>query len=146
MPSAGKSYEPDHTPLDTAPTQILAAAWQAREQAYAPYSGYAVGAALLSGDGQMVTGCNVENASYGLTCCAERVAAFQAVARGLRDWRAMAVVAQGEELPYPCGACRQVLAELAPQMTIVVANEKETVVTTMEQLLPHRFRLKNEQD
>jgi len=124
--------------------QLLAAAWQARERAYAPYSGYAVGAALLTGDGQVVTGCNVENASYGLTCCAERVAAFQAVARGLGGWQAMAVVAQGEELPYPCGACRQVLAELAPTLTIVVANEKERAVTTMDQLLPHRFRLENE--
>jgi len=93
--------------------RLLAAAAAARRNAYAPYSGYCVGAAVLTADGTVFTGCNIENCSYGLTICAERVAVFSAVAAGQTAIRAVAVVAAGPGRPWPCGACRQVLAEFA---------------------------------
>jgi cytidine deaminase len=99
---------------------LITAAIAAKAMAYVPYSGYAVGAALLADDGQIFTGCNVENASYGLTICAERSAVFQAVARGVRAIQAVAVVSDNGVTP--CGACRQVLAEFNPHMTVIVAD------------------------
>jgi cytidine deaminase len=89
---------------------LVKAAWEAREHAYAPYSEFAVGAALLAADGRIFVGCNVENLSYGLTNCAERVAVATAVAAGLREFLAVAVVADTAVPISPCGACRQVLA------------------------------------
>ena len=91
--------------------ELTAAAWAVREHAYAPYSGFAVGAAVLADDGRIFAGCNVENLSFGLTQCAERVAVATAVAAGVRRFRAVAVVADTREPVTPCGACRQVLAE-----------------------------------
>lgn len=99
---------------------LLQIAQGARERAYVPYSGFAVGAALLAHDGSVYTGCNVENASYGLTICAERNAVAHAVASGQRAFDAVAVVTQNGVTP--CGACRQVLAEFNPAMLVIVAD------------------------
>jgi len=100
--------------------KLVAAAMTAQQQAYAPYSGFAVGAALLGADGRTYTGCNVENASYGLSICAERNALFHAIAEGQREFEAVAVVT--ENGVTPCGACRQVLVEFNPKMTVIVAD------------------------
>lgn len=102
--------------------QLLAAASRARAWAVAPYSGFQVGAALLAHDGTIFGGANVESASYGLTCCAERVALFKALTTGARDFCAMAVVARIAGGPMPCGACRQLLMEYAPAAIVCVAD------------------------
>lgn len=114
---------------------LVAAAWQVRERAYAPYSKFQVGAALLAADGRMFTGCNVENLSYGLTNCAERVAVGAAVAAGAREFVAVAVVADTAVPISPCGACRQVLAEFGVGR-VLLANRTERVEFTLEELLP----------
>lgn len=101
---------------------LIAVATAARDAAFAPYSGFAVGAAVECGDGRVFSGCNVENLSYGLTCCAERVAIFTAVAAGTRDLRRIAIVADTEVPVSPCGACRQVMAEFNPGMRVVLAT------------------------
>lgn len=114
---------------------LVEAAWQAREHAHAPYSNFAVGAALLAVDGRIFTGCNVENLSYGLTICAERVAIGTAVAAGVRDFLALAVVADTAVPVSPCGACRQVMAEFGVPRALL-ANRTERLKFTLEQLLP----------
>jgi cytidine deaminase len=122
------------------PSKLVSTAKQALENAHAPYSGYPVGAALLCSDGTVFTGSNVENASYGLTNCAERTAVFSAVAAGQRTFKAIAIAASGETPPYPCGACRQVLAEFCgPDLPIHVANANGYETTTLGKLLPYRF-------
>ncbi len=98
---------------------LVRAARDARERAYAPYSRFLVGAAVLTGDGDVVEGANVENASYGLGMCAERTAVFRAVADGARHLEAVAVVGSNERPAWPCGACRQVLWEFGPEMVVV---------------------------
>ncbi|WP_324717557.1 cytidine deaminase [Carboxydochorda subterranea] len=118
---------------------LVRRAWEVRERAYAPYSGFRVGAALLTGDGQIFTGCNVENAVYGATLCAERTAVGQAVAAGQRDLVAIAVVAATDALTTPCGICRQVLAEFGPRMAVVVDNGKERRRYGLDELLPDAF-------
>jgi cytidine deaminase len=121
--------------------RLYEAARRAAGNAHAPYSRFAVGAALLPADGgEPVLGVNVENASYGLTSCAERNAVFAAVAAGRRDFAAIAVHAEASSAP-PCGACRQVLAEFAPSMTVVYRSGGEVVATTAAKLLPDRFEL-----
>jgi cytidine deaminase len=118
--------------------ELVAAATAARAAAYVPYSGFAVGAALRTAGGQVFTGCNVENASYGLAVCAERVAVFQAVARGQRAIEAVAVVT--ENGVTPCGACRQVLTEFNPQMTVIVADMAGgRRIYALPELLPNAF-------
>jgi len=114
---------------------LIAVAWEARERAYAPYSNFKVGAALLSADGQVFQGCNVENISYGLTICAERVAMGAAVAQGVTKFDKVAVVADTKEPVSPCGACRQVLAEFGVK-TIILANKQGSVEFSLEELLP----------
>lgn len=114
---------------------LIAAAWKAREQAYAPYSNFQVGSALLASDGQVFPGCNVENISYGLSNCAERVAIGAAVAQGVRSFEKIVVVADTAEPISPCGACRQVLAEFGVK-TILLANRAGSIEFSMEQLLP----------
>lgn len=104
--------------------KLIAAAKQARERAHAPFSNFRVGAALHATSGRVFTGCNVENSSYGLTVCAERVAAFTAIAEGERGFDAIAVVADTDTLTPPCGACRQVLWDLCGDVEIVLANRK----------------------
>ena len=119
--------------------KLLAAALAARENAYAPYSKFTVGAAVLADDGRIFTGCNVENASYGLTCCAERNAIFAAVSSGARSFKALCVVADTDAPVAPCGACRQVLAEF-PFEKIILANCLGQVkITTADELLPYGF-------
>lgn len=113
----------------------------ARDRAYAPYSGYRVGAALEAEDGRVFDGCNVENSSYSVTCCAERVALFAAVAAGARRFRRLVVSASGRT-PYPCGACRQALSELAPDLPILVVGEDGSWREfTLDELLPLPFRM-----
>ena len=102
--------------------QLIEAAKAARERAHAPYSGFAVGAAILCADGTVVSGCNVENLSFGLTMCAERVAVGTAIAMGKRTFRCIAIVSDSDEVLSPCGACRQVLAEFDPGLTVLSAN------------------------
>lgn len=132
--------------MGTIPWEHLAeAALAAAQRAYAPYSGYRVGAALLCGDGEVATGCNVENASYGATLCAERVAVGAAVAGGRRAWRALAIASLGGGWPYPCGICRQVLAEFAPSLPIVLAKPGgERRFTSLAELFPAPFHLDGE--
>ncbi len=122
--------------------ELVSRATAAREKAYCPYSGFAVGAAVLTPDGRIFTGCNVENASYGLTNCAERTAVFKAISEGAREIVAVAVVAEGEP-PPPCGACRQVLAEFGPRAEVVLASTTgERIRTSVDSLLPAAFRFK----
>ncbi|MDA0712826.1 MAG: cytidine deaminase [bacterium] len=119
---------------------LINKAKKARKQAYVPYSKFKVGAALLLKNGKIICGANVENASYGLTICAERVAIGTAVAKGFTDFVAMAVVVDLPKPGAPCGACRQVIAEFAPGLPIILANkENEQVVTDLSQLLPYQF-------
>ena len=121
---------------------LLDKAREARDRAYAPYSKYAVGAALLTADGQIYQGCNIENAGFTSTICAERTAFFKAVYDGHRAFRAIAVIATGEEMGFPCGVCRQVMAEFCDKdFIIVTANRDRTKVdvSSFETLLPHAF-------
>jgi cytidine deaminase len=119
---------------------LAAAAREVRERAYAPYSGFRVGAAALAEDGRVFVGCNVENASYGLSLCAERNALGAAVAAGARRIAAMVVVADGETPVTPCGMCRQVLAELPPAFPVQCRTlDDEILDTSVTELLPHAF-------
>ena len=116
--------------------ELLAAAREARARAYAPYSGFSVGAALLAGDGTVVSGCNVENASYGTSMCAERSALFAAVSRGIRAFEALAIAGPENVKITPCGACRQALAEFGDAL-VIVREEQDDVV--LRDLLPDAF-------
>lgn len=125
---------------------LILKALEARSRAYVPYSHYAVGAALLSADGQVIQGCNIENASYGATNCAERTAVFQAVALGMRKFRAIAISGgmegrQPEDYAYPCGICRQVLQEFAEEdFKVIVAKSAEDFQEyDLKELLPLGF-------
>ncbi len=119
---------------------LVAAARRARTRAVAPYSGFKVGAAIETVDGEIVTGCNVENATYGLTICAERVAMFTALAAGHRRFRRVAVVAATQAPTPPCGACRQILWEFAGDIEVVLANlRRETGRLQLSDLLPLPF-------
>jgi cytidine deaminase len=119
---------------------LVAAARDARDRAIAPYSGFRVGAALRLADGRIVTGCNVENASYGLTMCAERVALLKALSDGHRDFTAIAVVADTADPTPPCGSCRQLLWEYCGDVPVVLANLGAiTARHQLRDLLPHPF-------
>jgi len=121
---------------------LIAKATEAREKAHVPYSHFAVGAALLAKSGRVYTGCNVENASYGLSICAERTAVFKAVSEGERDFEAMAVVT--ENGVTPCGACRQVLLEFGEDIQVIVADETGGYrVFGLQELLPEAFTPKH---
>lgn len=123
-----------------AQTALLREAEAAMARAYAPYSGFSVGAALLGADGKTYFGCNVENASYGLALCAERVALGAAVAAGQRKFKAIAVTTSRGQVPIaPCGACRQVLAELAPDLEVVLPSPEGPRVMNLTDLLPDSF-------
>ena len=123
--------------------ELLKLAAEARENAYAPYSGFQVGAALLASNGKVFTGCNVENASYGLSNCAERTAVFKSVSEGIREFTAIAISVPGGG--SPCGACRQVLNEFSPNITIYFCDENGHLVreTNLQALLPDAFGPQN---
>lgn len=129
----------DTLPTAISPTQLVEKALAARENAYAPYSHYQVGAAVLTADGSIVTGCNVENAAYPATICAERVAMAGAVALGKRELIALALAT--EDGGTPCGICRQVMAELGPEMVVYIGEASgQFRRTTVRSLLPDSFR------
>ena len=120
--------------------RLVAAARAAREHAVADFSGFKVGAALETADGRVITGCNVENASYGLTVCAERVAIFKALSEGHRSFRRIVVVADTESPTPPCGACRQIIWEFCGDIPVVLANLTAVAGThQMKDLLPLPF-------
>jgi cytidine deaminase len=119
---------------------LIAAARRVRDNAHAPFSGFRVGAALETNDGRIITGCNVENATYGLTICAERVAMFKALSEGHRKFRCVAVVADTTNPTPPCGACRQILWEFGGDLEVILGNlEAETARMKLSELLPHPF-------
>lgn len=123
--------------------KLIDKAKDAREKAFAPFSNFKVGAALVSKNGEIFTGCNIENASYGLTMCAERVAIFKAISEGTKDFVQLAVVGDTEDLTPPCGACRQIIWEFCGDIPLVLANldgKSETV--QMKELLPRAFDAK----
>lgn len=123
--------------------ELLDTARKAREQAYSPYSRFPVGAALLTSDGEIFAGCNVENLSFGLTVCAERTALCSAVAAGKRQFSGMVVVTDTPEPATPCGACRQALYEFSPDLWIVTANlQGQQRVYRLSELLPDAFQTK----
>lgn len=122
---------------------LKAAALAVQARAYVPYSHYRVGAALLTAGGEIIAGCNVENATYGATCCAERNAVFAAVAQGHTSFRAVAVATNGPEPGTPCGICRQVLAEFGSELEVLCFTpEGAEAHYRLSELLPHAFRLK----
>ena len=124
--------------------KLIRAEAAAARKAYAPYSKFRVGAALLAANGKVFSGCNIENASYGLTMCAERVAFGAAVTAGVRTFKALAVVVGGRKPAYPCGACLQVIAEFCgpefPVLLVGTANMKAAVRLHLKDLLPKAFR------
>lgn len=121
--------------------KLLAMAAESRAMSYAPYSGFHVGAALLFENGETVCGCNVENASYGLSMCAERGAMIAAVAKGLKNPVAVAISGEGGAFCPPCGACRQFLAEFNPDMSVILEDNGEIKLYTIKELLPVSFSL-----
>ena len=124
--------------------ELITLAKEAMKNAYAPYSKFQVGAALLAKDGRVFTGCNVENASYGATNCAERTAIFKAVSEGYREFDAIAIVASSGDFASPCGICRQVLAEFMPEGKVILdSNEKGMVTYSVRELLPLGFTSKD---
>jgi cytidine deaminase len=123
-------------------TRLIAAALKARKKAVAPYSNFHVGAALLTTKNEIISGANVESVSYGLTCCAERIALFKALTDGKKSFQAIAVVAALENGPTPCGACRQLLAEYAPNALVWIADARQPKRVrefTVQELLPEAF-------
>jgi cytidine deaminase len=116
------------------------AAIEVSKNAYAPYSEYKVGAALLTKSGKIYTGCNVENSSYGLTNCAERTAVFKAVSEGESEFAEVVIYVDAEKLPAPCGACRQVLSEFSDDLKITMISRNEQVESTIADLLPLGFK------
>jgi cytidine deaminase len=130
--------------MQTSIKELIDRAEEAREKAYAPYSGFHVGAALLCDDGSVYTGCNVENASYGATVCAERTALLKAVSDGKRAFTQMVIISDSTDYVSPCGICRQVLSEFCSGEFAVIMCRKDRAyrVMTLEQLFLHGFSLK----
>lgn len=124
--------------------KLLHSAKEAMEKAYAPYSGIRVGAAFLTKDGTIYNGCNVENSSYGLSCCAERTAIFKAVSEGSREFAAGAICSDSPQVVSPCGACRQVIYEFNPELDLVVQNPAGKSYLEGKNLLPNGFTLVEE--
>jgi len=118
---------------------LLDAAWKARENARCEFSGFAVGAAIETEDGRIYSGCNIENVSYGLTVCAERVAVWKALSEGVRRFARIAIVTSAERFTPPCGACRQILWEFCGDIAVTSANAKGAKTWQMRELLPDAF-------
>ncbi|MPQ42237.1 cytidine deaminase [Clostridium tarantellae] len=126
--------------------ELIKLAIEAREKAYCPYSNFKVGAAILFEDGKIYTGCNIENASYGATNCAERTAIFNGVSKGNKIIKEMALIGDINGYTYPCGICRQVIAEFAESGDIkiyIVKNENDYIETTLDEILPGSFTKKD---
>jgi cytidine deaminase len=120
--------------------ELAEAAQEAKLNAYAPFSKFGVGAALLTADGQIFTGCNIENSSYGLTICAERVAVFKAISQGASKFKAIAIVSDDPDFTPPCGACRQVLSDLTGNIDFIMMNAKKRFkIIKVSSLLPFAF-------
>ena len=129
--------------MENTKKELVEAAKDVREKAYAPYSKFKVGAALRTKSGKVYTGCNVESASYGLTVCAERVAIWKAVSEGETEFTEIAVVADTQELTPPCGVCRQIIWEFCHDIPVILANLKDnTEIVMMSELLPRAFDTK----
>lgn len=127
---------------DAIDMELLELAKTARKNSYSPYSKFRVGAAVYSESGGMYSGTNVENSSYGLTVCAERIAVFKAVSEGYTDIKKIAVIAESEEAVSPCGACRQVIFEFGDDVEVIMSNLKGNIRKYyIKDLLPHGFRL-----
>jgi cytidine deaminase len=124
---------------DTSLKKLIDAARIAGEKAYAPYSGFSVGAALESAQGEIITGCNVESSSYGLTICAERVALVKALSEGKPDLKAIAIVGPYDDFCPPCGACRQMLYDYAPDLVVVLTDGTSIEQIQLKDLLPVAF-------
>ena len=123
-------------------TQLIKLAQEAAKKAYAPYSNFKVGAALLCKSGNVYTGCNVENSSYGASNCAERTAVFKAVSEGEREFVKIAIVSEKGGLTFPCGICRQVLSEFMPNGRIVLYSDEQGIKEfALNELLPYAFKL-----
>ena len=123
------------------PSDLIEIARLARKKAYAPYSKFKVGAALESTDGRVFSGCNVENASFGVTCCAERTALVKAVSEGVTSFKQIAIVTDSETTTAPCGICRQMLVEFAPNLKVIMANLRgKSKISLLNKLLPMSFR------
>ena len=121
-------------------TALCQKAVEMLKMAYVPYSRFPVGAALECADGTVFTGCNIENAAYGPTNCAERTAVFKAVSEGYRKFKRIAIATSGEKISGPCGVCRQVLEEFAPEIEVILVNrEGKTLELTLPELLPYGF-------
>lgn len=119
---------------------LINQAREARENAYAPYSNFKVGAALLCKSGKIYTGCNIENASFGATNCAERTAIYKAISEGEREFDKIAIVSSSNDYTFPCGICRQVLAEFIPDGEVILANKDDDIkVYTVKELTPFIF-------
>ena len=122
------------------PEELLRLAVEAMGRAYVPYSGYQVGAALLCADGTVYQGCNIENAAYGCTICAERTAIFKAVSEGHRDFVRIVIAGRSEDYCVPCGSCRQVMMEFAPEMEVICLNGRGQAKSfRLRELLPYGF-------
>ena len=122
--------------------QLVELAKKAKDFSYSPYSNFKVGAALLCDDGTIYTGCNIENAAYGPSNCAERTAIFKAVSAGKRNFKKLAIISDSKTPTYPCGICRQVINEFAPNLEIIASSENgKYVLTNLKELLPNAFNL-----
>ncbi|MCX8095238.1 MAG: cytidine deaminase [Caldisericia bacterium] len=120
--------------------KLIELAKEASFKAYSPYSKYRVGASLLTKSGKIYTGCNIENASFGATVCAERVAIFKAISEGENDFEMIAIyINDKNQIPSPCGICRQVMMEFSPNLILILANENEHKIYKLEELLPYPF-------
>lgn len=129
--------------MENTENELIEAARQVRERAYAPFSNFKVGAALRTKDGKIYTGCNIESASYGLTVCAERVAVWKAISEGEKEFTEIAVVVDTQELTPPCGVCRQIIWEFCGDVPVILANLKgDTETIKMSELLPRAFDTK----
>jgi len=120
---------------------LIKMAKEASQNAYAPFSGFKVGSALLTKFGKVFTGCNVANSSYGLSNCAERTAVFKAVSEGETEFSEIVIYADSDKIFSPCGACRQVLSEFSSDLKITIISNKEKIETTINELLPLKFTL-----